>query len=158
MKLKLATTLLTALILTCPLILPAEEAKGSQVILDWDKFVKLWEDAAKPVKLPDLPPPVDYILSSAHYESAIRPETSEAKATFKLNVLEEKKWVKIPFLPASLGLKEAFLDGKSVPVAQDNGYHSLITKGAAHTARVLTMVKALHLIKASKFCFKKPSS
>ncbi len=112
--------------------LRSEEMKGSQVVLDWDKFVKLWEEATKPAKSPEpeTPPPVDYILSSAQYECAVQPGASVARAAFKLNVLQDKKWVRIPFLPASLGLKEATLDGKTVPVAQEGGYHSLVLKGA----------------------------
>lgn len=111
--------------------LAPSELQGSQVVLDWPEFIRLWEEAHKPpVKPPEPAPPVDYILSRSHYSGVVRPRATEIQASFELNILSSENWVSIPFLPAALGLKEAALDGKAVAVAQEGGYHTLILKGA----------------------------
>lgn len=109
--------------------LTAAEPQASQVVLDWAQFIKLWEESHRPTP-PENQPPVDFILSRADYRGTVRPKATEIQATFDVTILSKNEWVKIPFLPSSLGLKRAALDGKPIAIAQDGGYHTLVKKGA----------------------------
>jgi len=107
--------------------------QGSQVVLDWPQFIKLWEQAnKKPDKPKPEASPIDFILSRAEYTGSFHPRATEISAKIEFNILNDEKWVKIPFLPQSLGLKQARLDGSPVTVTHENGYHALVLKGARH--------------------------
>ena len=110
-----------------------QQPKGGQVVLDWNQFIKLWKDANTPPKPPKPDdPPVDYILSRAKYSGHVLLKTTEIQADIEFNILNDEKWVRVPFLPQSLGLKEVRLNGKPVTVTHENGQHALILKGAGH--------------------------
>ena len=139
MKCKFALWL-SAVLAVLPVVHAADMvAPTSQVVLDWQQFIKLWEQANKPPTPPaPVPPPVEYMLSKAEYSGVVRPKATEITAVFDLNILAANTWVRVPFLPSSLGLKEATLDGKPVSVAPHEGFHSLITKDSGrHTLRVV---------------------
>lgn len=110
-----------------------ETLPGSQVIMDWPQFLTLWEKAHKPPEPPPSDaPPVEFILSRAEYTGDFRPGATELTGTFEFTVLTADRWVTVPFLPVSLGLKEARLDGAPVAVGDSGGHHTIVLKKAGH--------------------------
>lgn len=128
--LSLILTLFTAPIILGAKSTPLAPPQGSQVVLDWPEFIKLWEEANKTPEPPKpTPSPVDFILSRASYEGEVKPQATEITAQFDFQILNDDTWVRIPFLPQTLGLKQARLNGKPVAIAQENGHHNLVLKG-----------------------------
>jgi len=109
---------------------------GSQgeVTLDWSKFREMWtqmqgmerkiEDLQKPENLP----PVPFTITKAAYKGYVGEFKTEMTAIFEIDVYDPKNWVKIPFLPSSIAITEAQLNGQPVGVVQEDGFHQVLLK------------------------------
>jgi len=109
---------------------------GSQgeVTLDWHQFNEMWtkmqqmekkiEDLQKPENLP----PVPFTITKAAYKGIVGEKKTDMTAVFELDVYDPKEWVKIPFLPSSVAITEAQLNGQPVGVLQEGGFHQILLK------------------------------
>jgi hypothetical protein len=119
------------------------DARG-QVTLSWDKFNDLWEklvsldEKVRQLQAPGVTPPVPFALNGAAYRGEVRPGRGRLEAVFSLQLFDDKNWVKVPFLPASVAVTEALVDGKPFGLIQENGMHVAVLKGAGR--RTLTAV------------------
>lgn len=139
---------LTALLLAAALPLGAEglplDPKG-QVTLSWDKFNSLWdtltslEQKVKDLEKPATTPPVPFALSGAAYKGAVRPGRGTLEAVFALEIFDDKGWVKVPFLPASVAVTEARMDGKPFGLIRENGMHTAVVRGAGRHTLAVTL-------------------
>lgn len=124
------------------------DPKG-QITLSWDKFNSLWETfvglqkKVQELEKPVVAPPVPFALSGAAYRGVVRPGRVEMEAVFSLEIFEPKAWVKVPFLPASVAVTEALLDGAPFGLIQEDGFHTAVLKGAGrHSLQVRIALKA----------------
>jgi hypothetical protein len=121
--------------------LPAGSA--GEVTLDWQKFNELWtrmqqmEKKIEQLEKPENLPPVPFTLTQAAYRGTVGAKKTDMEAVFELDVYDPKNWVKVPFLPSSVALSEARLDGRPVGVIQADDYHQvLLRKPGRHVLRV----------------------
>jgi hypothetical protein len=128
-------------------VLPSDP-KG-QVVLSWDKFNALWDSfvtlqrKVETLEKPPIVPPVPFALSGAAYRGALRPGRMELEAVFALEVFEPREWVKVPFLPASVAVTGARMDGKPFGLIQENGMHTAVVRGAGrHSLEVSVSLRA----------------
>lgn len=134
---RLTLALITLSILGASPLLADEPARPDHVVLGFQEFIQLWTKAQTPKPDPDRPP-VDAAITRAEYVGAVHARSTEITATFDVAVLAGDRWVRIPFLPVSAGLKDVRLDGAAVPVVTDGGSHALLVKGAGrHTLRAV---------------------
>lgn len=111
---------------------------GSQgsVTLDWQKFDTLWarmhelEKTIEKLENPEHLPPLPFTLTRAAYKGEVFGKRVEMNAIYEIDVYAQKDWVKVPFLPGSVAVREAKLDGRAAGLSQENGYHTLILKGS----------------------------
>jgi len=117
-----------------------DASRPNHVVLAFDEFIKLWTKSQAPRPDPDRPP-VDAAITRAEYSGLVRAHSTEITATFEVAVLAAEKWVRLPFLPQSAGLKEVRLNGTAVPVVSDGNSHAILLKGAGrHTLRAVFSV------------------
>lgn len=109
---------------------------GSQgeVTLDWQKFHEFWtkmqelEKKIEDLQKPEYLPPVPFTITKAAYKGNVGEKKTDMQAVLELDVYDPKNWVKIPFLPSSVAITEARLDGQPVGVVQEGGSHQILLK------------------------------
>jgi hypothetical protein len=109
-------------------IAAAQSPSASQVIMDWEQFSKLWQEAQRPTETPGLKPPVDFILGAGRYDAVIGAHAAEISAEFELNVLKDG-WVRVPFLPDSIGLQNVTVNDQPAMVVRADGAHNVVLSG-----------------------------
>ena len=119
-------TLATLLLVGAPAL--AQDIPDARVVLPWSDFKTLYERGQAP-KDPEQVPPHAWVLSNAKYVGNVEGEATIFRATMKIDVLEEKGWVRAPLLPSSVALRQARINGKDAPIALYNGWYNLVTKG-----------------------------
>jgi hypothetical protein len=144
--------LLLGIALVAPLYAAdAAYPSGSQgaVTLDWKKFDELWtqlqtlQKKIDKLEKPENTPPVAFTLSKAVYKGDVHEKKVDVSALFEIEVYESKKWVQVPFMPSSVALQDARLDGNVVGLSENEGFHSLTLKGAGrHLLAVHFSLKA----------------
>lgn len=161
-------TLLCLGLLTGPLLAEpnGHVADGSgEVTLGWQKFNQLWdrmhmlEHQVETLngKPPAPAPPTPYALTRAAYKGEVGAKQIRMTGLFELEVFEPKEWVRLPFLPESLAVSEATLDGQPVSLIEENGFHTLPLHGAGrHTLHVQFSLKAPPAEEAPRFEFPVP--
>ncbi|HVO33092.1 MAG TPA: hypothetical protein VMU17_04195 [Elusimicrobiota bacterium] len=115
---------------------PAALPKGSQgsVVLNWQKFDELWtrlqqqQQRIHDLEKPDILPPVPFTMTKAVYKGRLGRRRVEMQAIFEINVFDKKNWVKIPFLPATVAIEDALVDGQPAGVLEDDGDHDVVLK------------------------------
>jgi hypothetical protein len=127
-----------ALSLAASLLFPAlaSAAEPDSVQLNLNQFLKLYEDAKNRPKDPEAAPR-DHALAAARYKGRVIVQEGEPKsavftATFRIEVLKDKGWVRVPLLPTSVAIQSAKIGNVEAPVVVDGGYYTLVTdkKGA----------------------------
>lgn len=119
-----------------PDVLPS--GSQGQVTLDWRKFNDLWttmksmEKKIETLEKPETEPPIPFTITKAAYKATVGKEKVMVHALYGVDVFESKKWVTIPFLPATVALQEARLDGNPIGVVQNDGFHALVIKKPGH--------------------------
>jgi len=99
--------------------------KGGNVVLTRDEFDSL-------VARMKIPPhiiegrPVDYLITRAVYDGKMKTGSTAFTATFKLHVLKENAFVRIPIIPTSVPLEDIRVDGKPALVINENGFHTIV--------------------------------
>src|SRR5437773_1144114 len=132
-------TVLWLCLLGLSIPLAAEKAalpSGSQgeVTLDWQKFQELWtkmqqmEKKIEELQKPENLPPVAFTITKAAYKGTVGEKKTDVTAIFELDVYDPKNWVKIPFLPSSVAITEAQLNGQPIGVIQEDGFHQVLLK------------------------------
>lgn len=104
--------------------IPTYRFKGGNIVLSQTEFKKL-VDAMKPPVRDDEKLPFDYLVTKAVYNGRMSKESTTFDATFTLQVLKKKGYIRVPLLSASLGLKDLNVNGKQAFVKTENGYHYL---------------------------------
>lgn len=119
------------------------------VTLDWTKFNEIWtkmqqlEKQVTDLQNPEHLPPVPYTITRAAYKGRVFNHRVEVEALYDVNVFAAKDWVKIPFLPSSVAVREAQIDGQSAGVVEDGQFHQLVLKGAGrHVLKTRFWLKA----------------
>ena len=134
-----STAILFAVVLTWVAPLMAERSSlpsGSQgeVTLDWPKFNDMWtkmqmmEKKIEELQKPENLPPVPFTITKAAYKGSVGERKTDIAAIFEVDVYDPKNWVKVPFLPSSIAVTEAELNGQPVGVVQEDGYHNVLLK------------------------------
>ncbi len=107
---------------------------AGEVTLGWQKFNDLWtkmqemEKKIQDLEKPENLPPIPFTITKAAYKGAVGEKRTDITAIFELDVYDPKEWVKIPFLPSSVAITDAELNGKPVGVVQENGFHAILLK------------------------------
>ena len=128
---------LTGAVLASSIALAADEP--DRVTMSLDEFLQLYdkakEDPTKPD--PDPIPPRAFVLSSANYNGEVLledgdPVSAVFTAKMRVEVLQQKGWVTVPLLPATVAVRSARVGGKEAPLVLQHGYYQLVTdqKGA----------------------------
>ncbi len=123
-------TLLLALALSFAPTAHAQESP-ERVVMKLEDFLKLYETSRDRPKDPPKPPNA-WAVASARYEGVVQFEAGAPKsaifdATMRIEVLEQKGWVKVPIAPATVALRSATIAGKEAPVVIDSGWYWLVT-------------------------------
>jgi hypothetical protein len=108
---------------------PPYQLKDEKVILTRDQFRNLL-NKMKPPSDPDIKPPSNYLLIQAVYTGRILNGSARFRADYDIEIfsLPQNQYVKIPFFPVSIALKDASFDGKKGLVILEGSRHTLITK------------------------------
>jgi len=130
------------------------------VSLSWEKFSEIWDKMQSLEKQIEQlnqtttpPPPVAYTLTRAAYAGRVGEKTVDMDAAFEIDVYD-KAWVKVPFFPADVAVRDARLDGKPVGVIQENGWHHVLLRAPGrHALAVSFVVKAPGADDAPRFSF-----
>jgi hypothetical protein len=155
-------------LLAAPLLAASEGRVGDgsgEVTLGWQKFNELWdrmhnlehqvETLQHPTETPA--PPYPFALTKAAYRGDVGAKQVVLTGLFELEVFEPKQWVKVPFLPMTLAVMEASLDGHAISLVEENGFHTLAIHGAGrHSLRVKFALKAPPAEDAPRFSFPVP--
>ncbi len=131
----------------------AEEAlplgSAGQVTMNWQKFDEMWskmqglEKTVEEFRHPENLPPVPFTITKAAYQGVVKTKKVEMTGLFDIDVFEAKKWVKIPFLPSSMAITLARLDGNPVGIVQEGGFHNLVIKNPGrHILHIQFSLKA----------------
>ena len=124
----LLPTLLAGLLLPS---LALAQTEPDRVTIKLDEFLKLYEQGQnrpeKPAK-----PPRNHTVSAVDYNGRVildkgEPTSAVFDASFRIEVLDDEGWVKVPLLPATVALESATLGGAEAPMVLEGGYYYLIT-------------------------------
>jgi len=110
----------------------AQDTPGPErVVMKLEDFLKLYEQTRDRPKEPPKPPS-SWSVSSARYDGKVifdhgAPTSAVFDATLRIEVLEQKGWVKVPLLPATVALRSAKLGNQDASVIVDGGWYWLAT-------------------------------
>lgn len=104
---------------------PPHTLKEGNVVLTHAEFNKL-VDQMKPPEEPDIQTPFDYLITKAIYSGKMKKNNTSFTGIFNLHVLKKDVYLKVPFLPQSIALKEVKVDGKQAQIVSENGYHKVV--------------------------------
>lgn len=148
----------------CEDTLPALPNTG-HVTLNWQQFHDLWtkmqsmEKQIQTLTQPENHPPLPYTLTKAAYQGVVEPKRMLMQGVFDIDVYEPKQWVKVPFLPSSIAIQEARLDGEPIGLVEDNGSHQVVLRKAGrHTLRVRFSLKSPKDEEAPQLSFATPNT
>ena len=107
---------------------PPFQLKEEKVVLTRDQFKRLLNQM-KPPADPIIQPPADYLLTKAAYKGRISLGSAQFHARYDLEVFnrQRKQYVKIPFFPINIALKNALFDGKRALIVLEGHRHTLTT-------------------------------
>jgi hypothetical protein len=111
------------------------QGSAGAVTLEWQKFNDLWmkmqalEKKVEQLEHPEDLPPVPFTLSKAAYKGEVGAQRVEVTALFEIDVFQKKNWVKVPFLPSTVALADAKLDGAAAGVLEGEGFHEVVVRG-----------------------------
>jgi hypothetical protein len=159
-------------LLSCLIAMPAAALEGSfpagsegAVTLDWKKFDEMWREMKKmreqldDLQKPENQPPMPFTLRKAAYKGVIQNKRVVMQGLYEVVVFEPKAWVKVPFLPATVAIEQALLDGQPAGIASENGFHTLVVRGAGrHQLEVRLSMKAPKAEEAPALHFDIPST
>lgn len=159
-----ATVLLSSpLFATTPVTYPA--GSSGAVTLDWQKFNDLWtkmqslEKQVEELQNPEHLPPIPFTITRAAYRGKVLKQRVEVEAIFEVNVFAAKEWVKIPFLPSSVAVREALVDDKPAGLLEENGNHNLVLRGVGrHVLKTRFWLKSPDDEQAPQLQFNIPST
>lgn len=124
---------MTRLALLALLLPGVAHAAGAdeEVKMSLPEFLKLYETAKNRPPTPSTAPR-QFAISSARYAGeAVLEDGEPVAATFtaklRVEVLDDKNWVKVPLLPVTVALTSARIAGAEAPVVLENGWYNLVT-------------------------------
>src|SRR5258705_12151900 len=106
-------------------VLPPVPASGN-VTLPLDEYNRLFELASKPTRNPDTPP-VPYTMKRADLKFRVANESVQGTVQLQGEILH-KGATKIP-LTSGMAILDARQEGKSLPLALENGTHTAVLNG-----------------------------
>ncbi|MGA1794950.1 MAG: hypothetical protein ACMUIL_03725 [bacterium] len=109
---------------------PVYTIQDGKVRLSREQFDNLLDRMIVPAK--EIPAPLDHRLTKAVYKGRMTGDWTMIEADLDLEVLEEKGYTRIPFLPSQLGLQEVLVDQATALLITEGGYHQLILDRAGH--------------------------
>ncbi len=124
--------------------MPPFQLKDEKVVLTRKQFQRLLSQM-KPPQDPAVQPPGEYVLTKAVYRGTIFSGSARFKASYAVEIFERprERFVKIPFFPVNVALKNILLDGKPALVVLEGGRHTLTTeKTGRHLIEVEYSLKA----------------
>ncbi|UCG60396.1 MAG: hypothetical protein JSV52_08655 [Candidatus Zixiibacteriota bacterium] len=74
--------------------------------------------------------PVDYLITKATYDGKMNTFSTSFTGTFKIHVLKDDAYVKIPVIPMAIPLEDITVDGKPALVISEGGYHTIVLSKA----------------------------
>ncbi len=129
----MSTRLSIALALSAALVLPslAGATEPDTVIINLDEFLDLYQQAQEP-DVPDPTAPRAYTVSSASYVGDVllddgEPASALFEGTLRIEVLQERGWVQVPILPATVAVRSATVGGKEAATWSDGSWLYLVT-------------------------------
>ena len=98
--------------------------------MPWQDFKKLLEWSVKR-KAPkaEIPPPTDYIVTSANYAGTLSADGARWTLTAKIQVLRKDGWKRIPILPATVAVTKATLSEEAF-LNTAGGHYEILTEKA----------------------------
>jgi hypothetical protein len=121
---------------------PAHAIREGNVVLTRAQFEQL-VNQMKPHLGPDDLPPFDYLITKAIYTGTMKKINTSFSGAFKVHVLKQQGYVKVPILPQNIALEDVKIDGEQALVLRENGYHTVIlTKAGEHTVRTSFSLKS----------------
>ena len=108
---------------------PPYQLKDEKVVLTREQFRSLLDKMKPPSDL-KIKPPSDYLLTQAVYTGRILNGSARFRADYDIEIfsLPQNQYVKIPFFPANIALKDVMFDGKKGLVILEDSRTTLITK------------------------------
>jgi len=108
---------------------PPYQLKDEKVVLTREQFRNLL-NKMKPPSDPEIKPPSDYLLTQAVYTGRILNGSARFRADYDIEIFSrpQNQYVKIPFFPVNIALKDALFDGKKGLVILEGNRHTLTTK------------------------------
>ncbi len=123
---------------------PPFQLKDEKVILTRAQFQRLLSQM-KPPEDPTVQPPGDYVITTADYRGTVVSGSAQFKASYVVEIFERPRdrFVKIPFFPINVALKNILFDGKPALVVLEGSRHTLTTdKTGRHLIEVEYSLKA----------------
>ena len=121
------------LIQTGETVPPEHTIRGGNVVLTRSEFNALI-NKMKPPSISAIKPPFDYLITKAVYSGKMLDKSTQFKATFKVHVLKNNAYLKVPVLYQNIAISDISLDGKPALVVIENGYHNVvISEAGEHT-------------------------
>lgn len=102
-----------------------------RVVVPLGEFLKLYETAKNRPDKPETAP-TPFAVASARYNGEVtlrdgEPASVLFSARFRVEVLKDKGWVKIPLLPADVAVQRAVVGGQEAAVVLEGGRYALVT-------------------------------
>ena len=108
---------------------PKHTMRQGNVVLKRAEFKGLINAMRPPAGL-DAKPPFDYLTTKAIYSGEVLKKSTSFVGTFKVHVLKEEGFLKVPILPQSIALEDIKVGTEQALLVSENGYHSVILSGA----------------------------
>ncbi|UCD64577.1 MAG: hypothetical protein JSW34_03845, partial [Candidatus Zixiibacteriota bacterium] len=108
---------------------PAHTIKGGNIVLSKTEFENLVDRMKAPID-GATDRPVDYLITKAIYDGKMTTGSTAFTASFKVHVLKESSYIKIPIVPTTVPLEDITVDGKQALVINESGYHTIVLSKA----------------------------
>lgn len=107
---------------------PPYQLKDEKVVLTRNQFRNLL-NKMKPPSDPEIKPPSNYLLTEAAYTGRILNGSARFRVEYDIEIFSrpQNQYVKIPFFPVNIALKDVLFDGKKGLVILEGNRHTLIT-------------------------------
>ena len=115
------------------LLLPniAQAGDPEEVTMSLPEFLKLYETAKNRPPTPTVAPRAYAIASARYVGEAVLEDNEPVAATFtaklRVEVLDDKNWVRVPLVPVTVALTSAKIAGAEAPVVLEGGWYTLVT-------------------------------
>lgn len=108
---------------------PPFQLKDEKVVLSRKQFKNLLNQMKPPIDT-IIQPPADFLLTKAIYSGKISPGSAQFRANFDVEIFERQRnhFVKIPFFPVHIALKNVLFNKQAALVVLDNNQHTVTTK------------------------------